>query len=94
MKNRWGVEVKPGDYERILAALLAALLLTGCATKPAPAPVATVSCPPLVPYTAAQEAAMGSALALLPPSNPLVPFIGDAIRMRSADRACLGLAQQ
>jgi hypothetical protein len=94
MKNRWGVEIKPGDYERILAALIAALVLTACATKPVSAPVVAASCPALKSYTPAQEAALGSALALLPPDNPLVGAMTDYGALRAADRACLGLSAQ
>lgn len=48
----------------------------------------TVRCPPLTPYTAAQEAAIGEALALLPADDALAQAMGDYTRLRAADKAC------
>jgi hypothetical protein len=69
-------------------------IITACATKPVSAPVVAVSCPSLKSYTPAQEAAMASALALLPPDSPLVQGFVDYGALRAADRACLGQTQQ
>jgi hypothetical protein len=78
------------------AAILACLLLCGCATQQAPKPVAvtTTVCVPLKTWTPAQEAAMADALQALEPANPLVGAMTDYGAMRAADRACLGQIQQ
>jgi hypothetical protein len=59
-------------------------MLGGCVTvQVTPQPV----CLPQVAYTPTQEKAMGDALAALEASNPLVPFVTDAIAMRRANQA-------
>lgn len=62
----------------------AALLFGGCATHPAAVP----ACPPVKAYSAAQEKALGAAVAALPPDSPLVGAMADYGAERAALRAC------
>lgn len=78
------------------AALLACLFLTGCATaapavissQPATVTVVKVSCPPLKDYSAAQEKALGAAVAELMAGSPLIQAMTDYAALRAAIRAC------
>jgi len=66
-------------------AILLFVLSAGCATVPT---VKTV-CPPLTPYTAAQEQQLAVEIAALPPGSVLVQAMGDYGAMRAAVRkAC------
>lgn len=77
--------------------ILAALLLSGCATAGSAPPVtaqqATVVktiCLPLKAYAEPQEKAVAAELQKLPADDPLAGFVTDYGQMRAADRACIG----
>jgi hypothetical protein len=68
----------------LFAALLAALV-AGCAS---PAPIAQTSCPPLVQYTAEEEARAKVELLSLPAGSVIAQMIVDYGKERSILRAC------
>lgn len=76
----------------LAVAFLASLVLgaAGCATHPAPQPVAISACPGLTAYTPSQQADLAKAMQALPPGSPLAGAMSDYLRMRDSDRACLG----
>ena len=81
----WGFFLAVG-----VGVVAAYFLLQGCAAPPAalPPPVTHVQCLPMPAYSKAEDAAFGDALAKLPPDNPLVRFITDAIELRRENKAC------
>lgn len=50
----------------------------------------TSACPAVVAYTAEQEKALASAVAALPPTDPLVGMTADYLALRKNVRACAG----
>ena len=81
---------------RALLALACWPILTAgmCATPapppPAAAPILSVECLPLKAYSQAEQAALRTQLAGLPPDSPVQLAMLDYLRMRDADRACMG----
>jgi hypothetical protein len=72
---------------RALLITASVLLLAGCAAMPAAAPVA--QCPPVKVYSQAEQDALATAVAALPPENPLIGAMLDYGRLRAAARACM-----
>ncbi len=58
------------------------LLLTGCATAPASI------CPPVIPYTRAEQSQAADELEALPPKPMLSRFIADYATTRDRLRTC------
>lgn len=80
------------NWRLTLALLLVPPLLTSCTAglfSQPPLPAAVVAqCYPVVPYSAAQEAAQASAYDALPIGSPLRSLIDDYGHERAALRAC------
>ena len=96
--HRWDRDRQPHEMvvveyvERVMkriAPILAAALLSGCATAPPASPVTVVTCLPLKSYTAIEEQALATALEALQAGDPFIQAMTDYGQMRAADRACI-----
>ena len=81
----------------ILALACWPILTAGMCATPSPppppaAPILSVECLPLKAYSQAEQAALRTQLAGLPEGSPVQLAMLDYLRMRDADRACLGTA--
>ncbi|HEV2530969.1 hypothetical protein [Phenylobacterium sp.] len=70
---------------RLLVLAATCAVLSACATR---APALKAVCPPVRPYSLAEQQALATALAALPPGSPLAQAMVDYGRERAALRAC------
>jgi len=66
-----------------MKALLALILLTGCASSSV-----SNACPPLRPWTNDQQDTMAAEIDMLPPGSLLIPAMEDYAKLRAEIRAC------
>lgn len=86
--------MKRGDLVAWGAAVVfiaAVLMLSACMGTPRPA--ATIACPPVKPYTAAQQKALSAAWASVPAGSPLDSAMTDYLALRDVARACAASVQ-
>lgn len=76
-------------------ALIACLALGACASPALPPPQVTLSveCLPLKAYTQAEQDGLRAQLASLPQGSPVQLAMLDYLKMRDADRACMGVTK-
>jgi hypothetical protein len=70
-------------------AILALLVLSGCAAINPPVVAVKTMCLPLKAYTPEEQKAAAQAISALPPDSPIVGMVEDYKAMRDSDRACL-----
>lgn len=72
----------------IAVGVLALAVLVGCATKPTGTPPAPISCVAHATYSASEEAAVGNAIAALPPNSPLLKPLTDYTAILKSYPSC------